>query len=433
MNIRRLLLTSLFALPLTAGLLHAQPTPAPAGGDLLCGAGGASPVDTSAAARLDTLASTPDAEGFFSLFDGTSFKGWWQNCRSSHSSSDRTNGAIWRIDTARKAIYSTQRGTNTGGLLSTHKRYLHYEVVFETWAGFGNDAGFFHRNTVTGACYQTVLDYLSGASFGGTWGEGSGYPGRDHRPASFSGNDSTLTIPGTAGHNWTTFSAGRLAAGETFSCPSTGCTQAEWRQHWKLGSNPAVTDGWNTVRIKFYGGTSANQSLATPGADKVRMRSWFKSKLDTASRVSTIAWIPMWSDSIAYTSAQAALYGVPNPIAFQVHGGGRFGAARGTWYRNIRIRELDSLGNPLPFVTAIQPSSNSPQIHYENVRMTPNALIGSIDLPHTIVVSDLQGRVLEQFQGDAGSFDYRLKSSGLLLVQIRTVRGVENLRVGRFQ
>jgi len=67
-----------------AGLATAQPTPAPTGGDLLCSPGGATPADTSAAAQLDTVVSARDADGFLNLFDGKSFKGWWQNCRSSH-------------------------------------------------------------------------------------------------------------------------------------------------------------------------------------------------------------------------------------------------------------------------------------------------------------------------------------------------------------
>lgn len=420
-------LKSLAISGLLAAGAFAQPTPAPADGDLACSAGGASPVDTTFAARQDTVVSTPDADGFLSLFDGKSFKGWWQNCRSTHSSGN-AQGAIWRIDTARKAIYSTQRNGNIGGLLSTKKRYLHYEVVFETWAGFGNDAGFFHRNRVSGRCYQTVLDYLSGASFGGTWGEG-GFPSRDHRPHSFNGNDTTLSF-GTAPVNWTAYTANRIAAGENFPCASTGCVQADWRATWKPSSHP--TDGWNTVRIKFYGGTAkTGQSVTTPGADRVRMRSWYKSRNDTASRVAAIQWIPIWGDSMAYTGAQVDSFGVPNPVAFQVHGGGRFGAARGTWYRNIRIRELDSLGVPLPVVTSIK-SGSARQARYTDLKLTSGLIGGSMDLAHEIVVTNLQGRVLRTYKGPAGTVQYALPSgNSLLLVRIKTARGTETLKVNR--
>lgn len=431
MPLKSLVLKSLLAVGLVAGAVSAQPTPAPSSGDLLCSPGGASPVDTSAAAQLDTVVSTPDADGFRSIFDGTSFKGWWQNCRSSHSSSDRVNGAIWRVDPERQAIYSTQRGSSTGGLLSTKKKYLHYEIIFETWAGFGNDAGFFHRNRVSGRCYQTVLDYLSGASLGGTWGEG-GFPSRDHRPSAFSGNDSTLTIPGNTGYNWTTFTAGLRAAGRDFPCPVTGCTQASWREHWKMGSNPAVTDGWNTIRIKFYGGTAkTGQHLTNPGADRVRMQSFFKSKSDTGTRVDDIKWIPLWADSIAYSGAQVDSFGVPNPVAFQVHGGGRFGAARGTWYRNIRIRELDSLGNYTGPTSAIRAATPG-QARYD-VSTSSGMLTGTIDQDYSIRVSDVGGRVLDQTYGRAGRVEYALprRAQGVLLVEISSPRGVQNLRVSQ--
>lgn len=422
---------SLSVVGLVAPAAIAQPTPAPTGGDLLCSPGGPNPQDTSAVAQLDTVVAALDAEGFRSIFDGTSFTGWWQNCRSSHSSSDRVNGAIWRIDPERQAIYSTQRGSSTGGLLSTKKKYLHYELVFETWAGFGNDAGVFHRNRVSGRSYQTVLDYLSGASFGGTWGEG-GFPSRDHRPSAFSGNDSTLSIPGNSGNNWTTFTAGLRAAGQDFPCPMTGCTQASWREHWKMGSNPAVTDGWNTVRIKFYGGTApTGQHLTNPGADRVRMQSFFKSKLDPATRVDEIKWIPLWADSMAYTGAQVDSFGVANPVAFQVHGGGRFGAARGTWYRNIRIRELDSLGEYTGPISAIHSAAPAP-VRYD-VRTVANVLTGTMDRDYTIRVSDVSGRVLDRMNGRAGRVEYALplRGQGVLLVEISSGRGVQNLRIGR--
>src|SRR5689334_19955785 len=112
----------------------AQPNP-PTTEDLAC----------SATPTADEVASTEvDAEGFTPLFDGTSWKGLWQDCQSSHSSSDKTRGAVWRIDPTNKAIYSTQRGS-AGGLLLTKKKYGNYEVIFDMWPSFGNDGGFFHR------------------------------------------------------------------------------------------------------------------------------------------------------------------------------------------------------------------------------------------------------------------------------------------------
>src|SRR6185436_19681172 len=147
--------------PFLAGLLlawgtHAQPSLSNPGPEKLCS------VDTAASFQVDTVASAPDSNGFFSIFDGTSFKGWWQNCLSTHSS-NRTQGAIWRVDSDRKAIYAMSRA-GVGGLLSTHKRYAHYELIFEWWPEYGNDGGVFNRYSITSATTvasnQMVLDYL---------------------------------------------------------------------------------------------------------------------------------------------------------------------------------------------------------------------------------------------------------------------------------
>ena len=119
---------SVFFAWVAASAVIASPTPVPATGDILCS------VDTSAVARMDTLASAPDVDGFRNIFDG-SFKGWWQNCGTPFSSVDRVNGGVFRMDTTKgyKAIYSAQRNTNIGGVLETKKRYKHYDVILYYW------------------------------------------------------------------------------------------------------------------------------------------------------------------------------------------------------------------------------------------------------------------------------------------------------------
>jgi hypothetical protein len=116
----------------------AQPTPAPASGDLPC----KEDVDV---VTKDTVAGVPDAEGYLPLFDG-SFKGWFQSCKTSHSNNSN-EGAIFRIGQAdgKPAIYSTQRGTSTGGVMMTNKKFTNYEITFQTWPDYGNDAGLFNR------------------------------------------------------------------------------------------------------------------------------------------------------------------------------------------------------------------------------------------------------------------------------------------------
>src|SRR5690606_10170554 len=132
------------------------------------------------------------------------------------SSCNRTLGAIWRVDAQRKAIYAMSRN-QVGGLLSTKKRYAHYELMFNWWPQFGNDGGVFNRYSMTSstnvAANQMVLDYCSsGCGILSYYSEG-GFPGgRNGRPWSYNSVNS-ITIPGSGGgagtqgtpdiNNWT--------------------------------------------------------------------------------------------------------------------------------------------------------------------------------------------------------------------------------------
>jgi hypothetical protein len=287
---------------MAAGAAFAQPNPPPAP-YLAC------KQEPTGAAANDTVAAPADAEGFTSLFDGATDKGWWQSCGTNH------NGpAKWKIVPEEKAIFSTQDGSK-GGVLMTNKKFLHYELVWDYWPDFGNDGGIFNRTPANGRCFQTVLDYIGGASLGGTWGEG-GFTSRDYRPFSFGNNERSITIPGNGQgepSHWTTITQKLKAAGEDFPCPASGCTQADWQALWNF-------EGWNQLRLKFYGGETGN--------NRVRMKFWFR-------KSSTDKWVPVSQDT---TLMQV----IPeNYIGLQVHGGGRFGGARGTWYRNIRWQPID--------------------------------------------------------------------------------------------
>lgn len=380
---------------ITALPLWAQPTPAPTTGDAPC-------ADEPAGVSADTVVSLPDAEGYFSLFDGT-MKGWFQSCQTGHSAGS-TEGAIFRIGAAdgKPAIYSTQRGT-VGGLLMTKKKFTNYELVFELWPDFGNDGGIFNRTPVGGRCFQTVLDYIGGASIGGSWGEG-GFVGRDYRPFSFGGDENTISIPGNgAGElsNWTSITSKLKPT--TFGCPAAGCGQPEWRALWDANN-------WNDFKIQFYGGNGGTSG-------NIRMKTWFKKTTSTE-------WVPMIQD----TTYDKAI--VPGYIGLQVHGGGRFGGAKGTWYRHLRWKPLDDKGIPIAQTTGR--AAPAEKLQYD-LKVTSNVLVGALDVDHEIVVQDLQGRTLESFSGHAGKINYALKSDvyGWLSIQIKSSRGIESMRVLR--
>ena len=428
-------------------------------------------IDTSAAAatQMDSVIAEmggPDNNGWMTLFDGKSSRGWWNNCRTSHSNNN-AQGGIFRVDTVRKAFYTMQRGTSIGGLLTTKKKFAHYEIVFDWWPQYGNDGGIFNRTTLNGRANQTVLDYMTSSAIYGVWSE-NGFPSRElgggsgtrnYRPWAYngaatpftvgangattpnSGGDTIVTIPGSGGNggaasNWTTqtnLSNNPEAAG--IGCAETGCVQADLRRIWNK-------HGWNQGRIVYFGGLSTTQpaSRATPG-DKVRMYTYTRIVYPKTNAdgpyvapipgvSDTAKWVPVLRDSIVLTASEA----LANPaswIGIQIHNGNRFvnlnQGGRGTWYRNIKIRLLDSLGMPTQ-ITAISPDRNKPARYDMSVRS--GILTGSMPLDHVITVRDLKGRVLHRQVGDAGSnLQYALPAySGVMLVQIMTTRGTQTLR-----
>jgi hypothetical protein len=383
----------------------AQPTPAPTTGDLAC-------KELADVVGSDTVVSVPDADGYFSLFDGT-FKGWFQSCKTGHSNGS-TVGAIFRIGQAdgKPAIYTTQRGSNTGGLMMTNKKFLNYEINFQTWPDYGNDAGLFNRTPINGRCFQTVLDYIGGAAVGGSWGEG-GFPGRDWRPFSFVGAENTIAIPGlTVGgelNNWTQITQKLKATTEpNLPCPTTGCTQTEWRALWDM-------DGWNEWKIQFYGG-SGN------GTGNVHNKTWFR-------KMGATVWVPVIQDTTFNQEAVPAGF-----IGLQVHGGGRFGGTKGTWYRNIRWKPLDDKGVPVPQTptTAAKYLNPIDRVKF-SLSADASALTGKIDQDYEITVKNAEGKTLESFSGKAGNLNHAFttEARGVLFLSIKTARSVESFSVVR--
>ncbi len=351
----------------------------------------------------DTVASVPDADGFYSMFDGKTLKGWWENCLTTHSSQNRTTGGIWIADSNVGAIYSQQASNLAGSVLMTNKTWTHYEMIFDFWPAWGNDAGVFNRVVPTGSTagrtYQTGLDYKQGSSIGGSYGEG-GYANFNIDPYLFTNTFGVITVG-----QWPSFTAARNPS--SFGCPSTGCGPANWHAVWD-------TAGWNQIRIKFFGGLVSGSPT--------RMQAWMR-RINNPPVPPPNNWVP--THDSAFNIVTPA-----NPIGLQIHGGSDYWnrSGRGTWYRNIRIRPLDVEGNPL--VVSLKPGILPPGTRFS---VRGGELVGNLAEPHRVVVRDARGRVLDRFSGDGGEeVRHRLAdgTAGLLLVEIRTARGVEHLRVG---
>lgn len=302
------------AIVLSSGLGFSQPVPAPATGDAPC-----APAPSAALTGSDTVESTRDGEGYLSLMDGTSFKGWWQSCETGHSGGN-PKGGIFRVSPEQKAFYLTQRDGRDGGILMTKKKFNNYELVFDWWSDYGNDGGIFHRTPPNGRCVQTVLDYIGEASVGGVWGEGGIRPGRDLRPWSYAGSEAKIKIPGNGQgelSNWTTITSKLNPT--LYGCAASGCTEADYLRLFDA-------DGWNQIKIQFYGA----QTKGNP----VKVKTWFR-------KMGAEKWVPILMDTATYLLD--ADYG-PNYIGIQVHGGSRFGGPKGAWFRNMKWRELTATG-----------------------------------------------------------------------------------------
>ncbi|MEO6095249.1 MAG: family 16 glycoside hydrolase, partial [Fibrobacteria bacterium] len=244
------------------------------------------------------------------LFNGVDLTDWWQNCNSTHGSSP--GGATFRMDSVRKALYTAQGGESGGsGVLMTKAKFGDYELVFDYWPDWGNEAALFNRTDTNGRAYSTTLGYMGSTALGGAWGE-NGIGTRDYRPFDFDSIETEIRIPGNGSSygGWTEITRKLKAAGETVPCPESGCTQEDWLKLWDF-------DNWNQVRVTFHGGNGPQ--------DPIHLRSWFR-------KLGALDWVPLLADTMWLKEIK------PGYIGLLVHGGSRFSGPRGTWYRNMRWR-----------------------------------------------------------------------------------------------
>lgn len=380
-----------------------QPIP-PATGDLPCS-------DESQFNPTDTVASQPDAQGYFSLFDGT-FKGWYQSCLTLHSQADRSVGAIWRIGQAdgKPAIFSAQRyPKKVGGIMMTRKKFGNYEIVFDIWPTYQDDGGIFNRTDIQGNCYQTLMDYINGSGFGGPYAEGNFQPQFLHPPWKFnSDTDPKKMSIGTDEWSWTNITRKLKANGSEpdLPCPATGCTADDWPRLWDF-------NGWNQIKVQFYGGTG-------PGTGSVHMKSWMRKASDPV-------WVPLSQDSTIMGTSPIK----PGYIGIQVHWNTGWQDNHWNLYRNIKWRPLDDKGVPTSIPATDMPRRGSPAIF--SFAAGARSLTGTIDQDYAIAVRDLSGRLVEEFSGKAGYVSHEFSSGahGILFLGIRTVSGFRSLTVVR--
>lgn len=237
---------------------------------------------TPARAELPPAEKFSD-DGFVSIFDGETLKGWTVSAKTGHSGKSKNkSGGKWVVQD--KAIIGSQDEPANGGIIITEKQYGDFEVALEMNNDDGPDSGLFLRSTDTGKCYQAMIDYHKGGNLMGIYGEGIG--GKPHvRNFDFTKDVTEIAVPSKQPDGG-------------FKCPVKA---EDWKQFWKPGE-------WNELRARIEG-------------NPPKLTTWIKGV-----------------KFMEYTDTEKRL-GDTGGIALQVHGGGDY-TKQFVRYRNIRVKEL---------------------------------------------------------------------------------------------
>ncbi|HXD88693.1 MAG TPA: DUF1080 domain-containing protein [Urbifossiella sp.] len=236
-----------------------------------------------AASRLPAEPPPPEKfsdDGFVSITDGKTLKGWKVSAKTGHSrASKNTTGGKWVIEDG--AIVGSQDIPGNGGIVMTEKEYGDFEVVLEMKNDFGPDSGLFLRSNDRGQCYQAMIDYHANGNLMGVYGEGIG---GQPNVKNFDFLQKVTEI--------------KVDPNAAFKCPVSA---ADWPNFWKHGE-------WNELRARIEG-------------NPPHITTWIKGV-----------------KFMDYTDSKKRL-GDKGSIALQVHGGGDL-TKQFVRYRNVRVKEL---------------------------------------------------------------------------------------------
>lgn len=221
-----------------------------------------------------------DEEGFVTIFDGKSLKGWHVSAASGHSgASNHKSGGRWVVEDG--AIIGSQDIPGNGGIVITDKPYGDFEIALEMNNDFEPDSGLFLRSTEKGEAYQYMIDYHSNGNLAGVYGEG--LSGGIHL-RNFDFGDKVTTI-------------------KPLKCSFPLPIKAEaWPKFWHHGE-------WNELRARIVGNPPK---------------------------------ITTWINGVRFMEFEDKEKRHPDKggIALQVHGGGDTTKSF-VRYRNIRVKPLD--------------------------------------------------------------------------------------------
>ena len=225
-------------------------------------------------------AAERDADGFVTIFDGKSLKGWHVSAKTGHSgASKHESGGKWVVENG--AIVGSQDIPGNGGIIITDEKFGDFEVVLEMNNDFGPDSGLFLRSTEDGKAWQAMIDYHSGGNVMGIYGEGLG--GKPHvRNYNFMDSADKIQVV-------------------TNSPVPLPVLPESWRHFWRHGQ-------WNELRARIVNNPPA-------------MATWING-------VKIMEW-----------TEKENRHPATGGIALQVHGGGNH-TEEFVRYRNIRVKRL---------------------------------------------------------------------------------------------
>ncbi len=231
-----------------------------------------------APAHADKEKEKDKDEGFVSIYDGKTMKGWTISAKSGHSrASKNKSGGKWVVEDG--AIVGSQDIPANGGIIITEKQYGDFEVSLEMKNDFGPDSGLFLRSNDKGQAHQAMIDYHANGNLMGVYGEGL-----------------------SPGYHVRNFTFGKLvteikADKADFALP---VKPEDWAGFWKHGE-------WNGLRARIVG-------------NPAKITTWIKG-----------------TKFMEYTDKVKRMD--KGGIALQVHGGGDF-TKQYVRYRNIRVKEI---------------------------------------------------------------------------------------------
>jgi hypothetical protein len=219
-------------------------------------------------------------DGFVSLFDGVSLKGWHVSPKTGHSAASKhSTGGKWVVQEG--AIWGSQDIPGDGGIIITDEQYGDFEIALEMHNDFGPDSGLFLRSTEDGKAWQAMIDYHANGNLMGIYGEGL-----QAKPSV---------------RNYTFLETPEKIVEETNSPVKLPVLPQSWKYFWRHGE-------WNELRARIVG----NPPAITTWINGVKIMEWEEKQVR---------------------------HPATGGIALQVHGGGDL-TRQFVRYRNIRVKKL---------------------------------------------------------------------------------------------